>query len=167
MTETPADRRGPEADAPVEVHRDSELVDLSRDECLELLRTRSVGRLSVVADGRPDVFLVNYAVADDGSVVVRTEAGTMLTASGQWWVAFEVDDVDAGARGGWSVVVRGVAFDVTETLDARSVHLQNLVVDTWAPGPRARRLAVTPEIVTGRRLNAAPDPASDEGGSVR
>ncbi len=123
-----------------------------------------MGRLAVVAGGRPDIFPVNYSVADDGSVLVRTDPGTKLSEGSQWWVAFEVDETEEADRSGWSVVVKGLAFDVTRTLDPRSRRLQRLSVDSWAPGPRARLLAITPEVVTGRRLLPRP-PAPAGAGS--
>jgi len=142
------------------------LVALSREECLRLLRSKRVGRLAVDVDRRPQIFPVNYAVADDGSVVVRTEAGTKLSYASQWWVAFEVDEVDREGRSGWSVVVRGIAFDISRSLDHRSESLRHLRVDSWAPGPPSRRLAISPEVVMGRRLvSSGPGISPHRGGT--
>jgi nitroimidazol reductase NimA-like FMN-containing flavoprotein (pyridoxamine 5'-phosphate oxidase superfamily) len=132
-------------------------------ECRRLLATQHVGRLAVVRGGRPDVFPVNYALGADGSVVIRTDQETTVADATQRWVAFEVDEVDPASRTGWSVVVHGLAFDVTETLDPRSVELQALAVDTWSPGPRARRLAISATSITGKALRPT-RPDHREGG---
>jgi len=136
------------------------LADVKRGEALSLLASEHLGRLAVVVDGRPEIYPVNYALADDGTVVVRTEDGTKLTASEQAWVAFEVDGVDQARRIGWSVVVQGRAFDITAALDRRSDTLRRLAVESWAPGPPHHVLAISPERVSGRRLVVAPRLAS-------
>lgn len=136
------------------------LADVKRGEALSLLATEHVGRLAVVVDGKPEIYPVNYAVAEDGTVIVRTEDGTKLTASEQAWVAFEVDHVDHARKLGWSVVVQGRAFDVTAPLDHRSDALRRLAVESWAPGPPHHVLAISPERVSGRRLVVTPRLAS-------
>ena len=47
------------------------LVDLNRDECLELLGAMSVGRIAYTTDDGPRVLPVNYVLEGD-SVVFRT-----------------------------------------------------------------------------------------------
>jgi nitroimidazol reductase NimA-like FMN-containing flavoprotein (pyridoxamine 5'-phosphate oxidase superfamily) len=127
------------------------LEEIPRDECLKLLATRTLGRLAVVEDGQPAVVPVNYAFTDEG-IVVRTDEGAKLEAGRQRRVAFQIDEIDPVTHLGWSVLVRGHAFDVTETLDHRSERLRSVQVESWAPGPKARRLLVELEVVTGRRL---------------
>ncbi len=64
---------------------------LPANECWELLRTTSIGRLGVIIDDHPDIFPVNYKV-DHGAVVFRVGEGTKLTAlKDREQVAFEVD----------------------------------------------------------------------------
>ena len=50
-----------------------ELID--RDACLELLRTRSVGRLGIVVAGQPLILPVNYSVLDE-TIVFRSAPGS-------------------------------------------------------------------------------------------
>lgn len=58
-----------------------------------MLRTVPVGRLAVLAGGRPDIFPINYTV-DAGTLVFRTSEGTKLTgASEDAPVAVEADSV--------------------------------------------------------------------------
>jgi nitroimidazol reductase NimA-like FMN-containing flavoprotein (pyridoxamine 5'-phosphate oxidase superfamily) len=123
-------------------------------ECLALLTTTGFGRLAVVVGDQPVIEPVNY-VYDEGAVVVRTDEGTKLEAAGQRRVALEVDEVDPSTHLGWSVLVRGMAFDITEALDRRSELLRRTELTPWAPGPKARWLKIEPELVTGRRLRPA------------
>src|SRR5512143_585339 len=55
------------------------LASLSHDECLNLLRQGSVGRLAVVIDGRPHILPLNYAANEDGIIVFRTADLTAAT----------------------------------------------------------------------------------------
>jgi nitroimidazol reductase NimA-like FMN-containing flavoprotein (pyridoxamine 5'-phosphate oxidase superfamily) len=139
---------------------DVTLEEIARDECLELLSGTTLGRLGVVEGRQPVVLPVNYAYSADG-IVVRTNAGTKLDAGSGHLVALEVDEIDPVTHLGWSVVVQGHAFEVTETLDHRSERARASEVDTWAPGPRARRLLIDMTTVTGRRLRVA---ETDAGG---
>ena len=97
---------------------------------------------------------VNYAFSEEG-IVVRTDEGAKLEAGRQRRVAFQVDEIDAETHLGWSVLVRGHAFDVTNTLGDRSERLGGVPLESWAPGPKARRLLVELGVVTGRRLKRA------------
>lgn len=125
---------------------------LSEEECLRLLRTREVGRLGIIAGGgQPVVLPVNYSVVDD-VVVLRTAPGTKLSASPLAKVAFEVDDIDKGTHSGWSVLVQGVAHDVTDAIDPASERQRALAPQPWAPGAKTHVVHVVPEHITGRRF---------------
>src|SRR3954453_2082133 len=97
-----------------------DLIALSRDACLDLLGSRSVGRLAYVARaGVPDVVPVNYAM-DGDPVLIRSGPGPKLQAAERRdVVAFEVDQIDADAHRGWSVVVHGTAHRLSATGAAR------------------------------------------------
>ncbi len=127
---------------------------LGERECLDLLASGEVGRVGVVVDGQPLIFPVNY-VLDGQFVVVHTDVGPMLTGASQALVAFEVDGFDAVARSGWSVLVQGMANDVTDALDYASEHLQTVEFSPWAPGPKPRLLRISATTVTGRRFQGA------------
>ena len=53
---------------------------LTPEACVRLLSLHHLGRLGVIADGRPLVLPVNYAF-DGDSVVFRTDDGTKLHAA--------------------------------------------------------------------------------------
>lgn len=122
---------------------------LSREACLDLLRTRSVGRLAYVARaGVPDVVPVNY-VLDGSDVLIRSGPGPKLQAAERHdTVALEVDAVDEEEHRGWSVVVHGTAERVP---DSEQQHLR-VQPRPWAIGPRSHVIRVRPRQVTGRRL---------------
>jgi hypothetical protein len=128
----------------------SEVQNLEHHECWALLRTVSVGRLAVLADGRPDIFPINYTV-DSGTLVFRTGEGTKLAgASGGANVALEADGVDAVTGLAWSVVVKGQAAVIAGTehiLDTAALYLF-----PWQAGKKDIFIRVEPDAVTGRRF---------------
>lgn len=131
--------------------RVSELEVLSERHCRDLLARRNLGRISFSVDGQPEIFPVNYAV--DGSIVVlRTAEGTLLESAFMQKVAFEVDDWDPAAGIGWSVVVKGIAHEISEGLDPFSAAFRALPVFPLAPGKRERWIAIYPSGLTGRRF---------------
>jgi uncharacterized protein len=137
------------------VAEESELAveEIPVDECLELLRSHRVGRLAVVTPDGPAIFPVNYAVGGD-RVVFRTDHGTKLDASALRRVAFEIDEFDADASTGWSVVVEGVGTEISDAIDAESVKLQALEVHPFAPGPKHHLVEIHPRVISGRRIVA-------------
>lgn len=128
------------------------LVEMEEQECRALLAAHHFGRLAVVVDGgRVTIFPVNY-VFDGQRVAIRTDPGTKLAAADLSHVAFEIDEVDGESRTGWSVVVQGPAFDVTESIDEVSDLVRDLPVEPWAPGAKAHWLRIEGRTITGRRL---------------
>ncbi|HXM56671.1 MAG TPA: CBS domain-containing protein [Candidatus Dormibacteraeota bacterium] len=135
----------------------SDIEVLSERECLELLRSHRVGRIALVDHGQPLIFPVNYA-ADDRAVVFRTAPGIKLTEAPMSRVAFEIDEVDQAAGTAWSVMARGVAYDVTSALDHLSEGLRELVVEPMAPGERRNWVAIVWRELSGRRFRLEPLP---------
>ena len=125
--------------------------NLEHHECWALLRTVSVGRLAVLADGRPDIFPVNYTV-DGGTLVFRTAQGTKLSAAtgGDAAVAVEADGVDPDTALAWSVVVKGTAALVKSTEDV--LETSRLYLFPWQAGRKDAFVRITPDSVTGRRF---------------
>ena len=109
--------------------------------CLTLLATQQVGRL--VSDGstmrlRP----VNFVV-DRGAIYFRT--GNQLAEGSR--VVFEVDDLDAVERQGWSVIVDGHVVAARPAAAAVAV-LEHLA--PWATGDRPFLMSIVIDVVTGR-----------------
>ena len=83
------------------------LTELREDECWDLLRTQTVGRVGWQGSDGLTIVPVNYVV-DERAVVIRTAPYTELGREGSAQeVAFEVDELDPTAHSGWSVLVRG------------------------------------------------------------
>jgi uncharacterized protein len=119
--------------------------------CLEHLRSSSLGRVAFRTGEDIDIFPVNYAC--DGSIVVfRTAVGTRLDRAPRDHVAFEADGWDVETLTGWSVVLKGIALDVTAGNDPFSKALRDRKVVPMAPGRRERWIAIYPASITGRRF---------------
>jgi uncharacterized protein len=120
---------------------------IETDECVELLRRSSFGRVGMTIAGDPVVLPVFYAFVD-GEIVFRTDPGAKLIAAVlETRVAFEVDDADDG----WSVLVVGRAHEVRSRSDDPTA-VEARLVDFWPAGERERVVRIETERITGRRL---------------
>ena len=138
--------------------------ELTKSECFALLAGERLGRVAVVDDRGPVVFLVNF-VLDRHMVVFRTDEGTKLDAACRGsQVAFEIDGTDAATRTGWSVLVRGEVIEVTDL--AELARLRKLPLDPWAPGAKTHYVRILPAVLTGRRI-CPPGGAPHRGGEPR
>src|SRR5450759_2843821 len=105
------------------VAQDQSIEVLSPDECFLLLRSRDLGRIVFSIEGQPEVFPINYSM--EGQIVVfRTAPGTKLDQVPKARRAFEGDDWDPKLRIGWSVVVKGLAEEVTRNLGRTADHIR-------------------------------------------
>lgn len=130
------------------------LIDISDEECAELLAVTPLGRIGVVINGRPEIFPVNHVYdRDTGTVAFPTNDRTKLHAALDWpYVAYEVDGVDPDGDGGWSVAVVGRAEELTDAEAIARLSGQRHVL--WQPGETSRWVRIVPEKVTGRRIGA-------------
>lgn len=126
---------------------------LETHQCLELLRSVSLGHLAISYQDAPQVFPVNFTV-DHGTVVFRTGEGTKLkTLRVQPNVAFEADGVNPTTGVAWSVMLQGKAelfSGIEETLDSF-----NLMLFPWESGPKDQFVRIVPTVLTGRRFKVA------------
>ena len=128
---------------------------LPSDECQRLLATRRLGRIGLSVAGRPVILPVNY-VFDRGTIVFRTGEGTKFdTAVRGAFVAFEIDDADMAEHTGWSVLVTGVAEEISDSDEID--RAEALRLRPWARGIKTHYLRLTPVTVTGRRIAAQID----------
>jgi nitroimidazol reductase NimA-like FMN-containing flavoprotein (pyridoxamine 5'-phosphate oxidase superfamily) len=136
----------------------SKLLELSRVECLNLLRRTRFGRLAVSrGEGAPIIRPLNYVFDPRSqSVVFRTAQGSKLHGLLRAReAAFEIDGIDHGGRTGWSVVVIGAAEEVTNASEIR--RLDQLGLEVWAPGPRTHWVRIRARTLSGRRIAAVAD----------
>lgn len=131
------------------------LKELTASECAGLLAAGRFGRLAVLVDGQPMIFPVNYLYRD-GVIVFRTNRGTKLTGADYARVAFEIDGVHPDGQSGWSVVVRGRAYELTESLGADAETLKSLAIPSALRDDAEAIVEIIPESVTGREIGSYP-----------
>jgi nitroimidazol reductase NimA-like FMN-containing flavoprotein (pyridoxamine 5'-phosphate oxidase superfamily) len=136
---------------------DAWLEELSDEECLELLRSKAVGRIAFNVDDSPFVVPVNYRLVEahgttpDAWIALRTRPGNMIDRAADD-VAFEIDNVDMLRQDGWSVLVRGTLCEI----DPDAAKVRDLFdPHPWIAVERETWLIIEPYAVTGRRLHAA------------
>jgi nitroimidazol reductase NimA-like FMN-containing flavoprotein (pyridoxamine 5'-phosphate oxidase superfamily) len=106
---------------------------LTPSECYELLEQATVGRIGVSIDALPVILPVHFTLLDD-AVIFRTRPGTKLDAATNGAVvAFQADETEALEQESWSVLVQGVAREVTDPDELARVKLLPMVA--W-PGSR-------------------------------
>ena len=96
---------------------------------------------------------VNYVFDERSqSVVFRCSGGTklisLLGAARAW---FEVDEIDAANRTGWSVIIAGVTEPVTQRHEV--ARLERLALHSWVAGPDAHWIRIRARVVSGRRID--------------
>jgi nitroimidazol reductase NimA-like FMN-containing flavoprotein (pyridoxamine 5'-phosphate oxidase superfamily) len=137
--------------APLPKEPIGELLVLPREECLRLLASNSFGRLAVAMDS-PVIRPINYVFDEPSqSVAFRTADGSKFHAmliNGN--AAFEIDGIDPSARTGWSVIIVGMAEEVTSPSELR--RLDRLGLETWSPGHKAHWMRIRAWTVSGRRI---------------
>lgn len=130
-----------------------ETTELTPRECWDLLSNADVGRLAVCLGEAPEIFPVNYVVAN-GTVVFRTAAGLKhVSARLHRLVTFEVDDVDHETGIAWSVVVKGRARDMSA--DTEQAFARTLPLRPMHAGAKHLFVRIEPDLVTGRRFPVA------------
>ena len=132
----------------------SDMLSLSREECLRLLGSNNFGRLAVATDS-PVIRPVNYVFDEQSqSVVFRTANGSKFHAmlvNGN--AAFEIDGIEQGSRTGWSVIIVGMTEEITSPTELR--RLERLGLETWPPQHKAHWMRIRAWTVTGRQIVAA------------
>ena len=127
---------------------------LSREECLHLLAGEKVGRLGFVVGDQPMIMPVNYALVGD-VIVYRTGEGPKLEGSRQAKVVFEVDRIEIESQDGWSVLVQGVAQEITDHDDVLAEDQRRAASPTWLPVAPGHVVRIVPTSTSGRRIPRA------------
>ena len=122
---------------------------LTESECRDLLETEQIGRVAISVGALPAIFPVNYRMMD-GDIVFRTGKGLKYKAalSGSV-VGFEIDRVDPVTSTGWSVLVVGMAREMSLDETAPLAYSQ---ISPWAGGERPHIIRIHPEVISGRRI---------------
>lgn len=126
--------------------------ELSQEECWELLRAETLGRLAFHLGDEVSITPVDYVV-DQGSLLFRTAEGSkLLGLVMNDNVAFEIDGEEHDTV--WSVVVHGVGLLLDEVAAHRAdeLHLQPRVSPY-----KYNVVQITPVSVSGRRFVIDPE----------
>ena len=130
---------------------------LARDECLELLQEVVVGRIGYVTDGIAVILPVNFTVLD-GDIVFCTAGGSTLKwLSLRGRLSFQADESRWADREGWSVLIHGVAREVTDPSELEI--LRRVTLRSWLRSPAEHWVRIRIETISGRALHAAPSGA--------
>jgi hypothetical protein len=117
------------------------LIEIDREECLQLLAAKSVGRIAYATDAGARILPVNYILVD-GSIIFRTVPdGEIYHHALSSICAFEIDEPNEFFESGWSVVVLGRLELATEEDFARMLYgklLQPLLASPWVLTPADR-----------------------------
>jgi hypothetical protein len=129
------------------------LTELTRGQSLRLLAGVRLGRIVFTHRALPAIRPVNHLL-DGEDEVIRTHPGAAIVvdtgpASGVV-VAYEADAIDPGTGLGWSVIVTGIARQVTGHDD---VARYKQLLQPWVAGDMSQVIRISPEIVTGYRLD--------------
>jgi uncharacterized protein len=128
-----------------------EPVELGPDECRDLLGRGVVGRVALCTPRGPQIIPVNYVV-DGASVVFRTSPyGVLARAATDARIAFEVDEIDADAESGWSVVAFGHGTRVEDEIELGTLRAFR-DPRPWAGGSRLLYVRLAWDELTGRRV---------------
>jgi nitroimidazol reductase NimA-like FMN-containing flavoprotein (pyridoxamine 5'-phosphate oxidase superfamily) len=123
---------------------------LTEEECLGLLRSATLGRVSLRIDESPAILPINYAMLDD-DVVFKTAAGSKLSAAIMGIrVAFEVDQVDESTGSAWSVLVVGYAEQIRD--EATRARVDALGLESWSPSDLPFVVRIDTRQISGRRI---------------
>jgi uncharacterized protein len=131
----------------------SEIAILSESRCLELLGGEAVGRVALCTPDGPQIFPVNFTIAES-SVVFRTTAYSVLgTHAWQTRLAFEVDRIDPERRSGWSVVASGPGSQVRPGPELEEI-VGSWNPDPWAGGTRPLYVRLRWDTLSGRQIGS-------------
>jgi uncharacterized protein len=124
--------------------------DLDPDECYRLLASQHLGRVGLIVGGQPMVLPVNYTLLGR-TVVFRTASGSSFDRVVRHAeVVFEIDHADPAYHSGWSVLGRGRAEGLDDSVDVTA--LDHAVMRPWARKSPPGWIAIPLHHVTGRRI---------------
>lgn len=122
---------------------------LTRNECLELLGRCSLGRVAFTERALPAIRPINYALVGH-QLLLSTRAESLGRRLDGQVVAFEVDQIDATAGTGWSVVVTGTARLLRSP--GELMRLAAVPPVTLAGDGHDARVCIVPGQISGRRI---------------
>jgi nitroimidazol reductase NimA-like FMN-containing flavoprotein (pyridoxamine 5'-phosphate oxidase superfamily) len=132
---------------------------LAREECLELLQQVVVGRIGYVTDGVAIILPVNFTVLDGDIVFCTAKGSTLKWLSLRGRLSFQADESRWADCEGWSVLIHGVAREVTDPSELEMLRRGTL--RSWLRSPAEHWVRIRIETISGRALHAAPSGAKE------
>jgi nitroimidazol reductase NimA-like FMN-containing flavoprotein (pyridoxamine 5'-phosphate oxidase superfamily) len=120
----------------------TELIGLTRVDCLQLLAAGGLGRVVFTASAMPAVQPVRYVLRGEEVVFQVVDGDPLSMATQHAVVGFQVDDIDPVTHAGWSVLGVGQAYEISDA-DRRSVPVA---------GSATHAVAVPLQQLTGQRV---------------
>jgi hypothetical protein len=128
-----------------------DIAPIGIEECWEHLRSTTLGRVGVTMGALPVILPVFYGVIGR-EVIFRTTWGTKLEAATIGMVvAFEADSYDPGTDEGWSVVIQGLASEITGIEEELLEAALPPISIAW-PDQVVRYVTIGAASITGRRV---------------
>ncbi|QTG82684.1 pyridoxamine 5'-phosphate oxidase family protein [Arthrobacter crystallopoietes] len=141
----------PHASLPAIPDPDNPVIELTEDECWDLLIGTMLGRLAVSVADRPELYPVNF-LAHDRRILIRTMEGTKLVSMAiNNRVALEADG--RSLHSVWSVVVKGTIHELTT--EAEITTAEQLSLRPWTASVKTTYVEITPSQISGRRIALA------------
>ena len=129
----------------------NEPVELTVEECLQLLHGGVIGRVAMATPVGPRIVPLNYAMYDDAIVFRTTPYSELGTYGRDAELAFEIDHLDDELHQGWSVVAIGRSEIIEDAGDLRAIR-EGWDPTPWAGGTRHLYLRLRWRDITGRRI---------------
>ena len=126
---------------------------LTREECLELLPQAVVGRVGYVADGLAIIVPVNFTVLDGDIVFCVAKGRTLSWLNLRGRLSFQADENRTANHEGWSVLIHGVAREVTDPDEL--ALLRRRPPHSWLRSPEEHWVRIQVESISGRALHGA------------
>lgn len=125
--------------------------ELLREECYAFLGKSHSGRVGISSNALPAILPVHYAFVDDMVVFSAPSASELFRAAVGSVIAFQVDANNSNGCLKWSVLVRGIAQELTD--DRLSNRTQAMRFGLGAAIDGADRFVTIPTtMISGRRF---------------
>jgi len=120
-------------------------------ESMRLLESVTYGRVVFTLNVLPAIRPVNHLL-DGGRIIIRTRLNSAISAAARSSegivVAYEADSLDPQTRTGWSVVVTGRAYTIT---DPDEIARYEQLLHPWV-NHADTVVAIEPAMITGLRI---------------
>ncbi len=127
--------------------------ELTTGECLDLLRTTTVGRIGTVTPSGLVILPVSYVLVKEAIVFRTLPYGVIAEHAHDVDVAFEVDHLDEEQRTGWSVLATGPSRRIEDPQQVAEIRSGSDPVP-WADEQRNLYFRIGWTGLTGRRIGS-------------